>query len=236
MYLFLITREDLLHFLPKNGDVAEIGVAEGGFSKQILATATPRKLHLIDPWQEFADDYAKDANNRPQTEMDTRADAVRQMFDAEITAGQVEIHRATSTDALPAFADASLDWVYIDGNHTYEAVSEDLRSYWPKVRDDGFLLGHDYTNHAVYRAMGFGVVEAVNEFSGAAQTPIMLLTYDAEPTYLLAKNPNAENTHRLLGLMMQRAHFFEIRDFPERGMQHKQVQFPDGGKKNFFSF
>jgi len=236
MYLFLITRGDLISFLPKGGTVAEIGVAEGTFSREIIEKSSPKCLHLIDPWKEFDDAYADDVNNKKQAEMDERAAAVRQLFDAEITQGQVEIHRCTSEEALDRIDDGALDWVYIDGNHTYEAVLEDLSGYWDKVGGDGFILGHDYTNHAAYRAMGFGVVEAVNAFCSDKQTPILILTYDPEPTDLLAKNPDAEVTHWLLGTLMQSFHFIEIRDFPDRGMVHKQAQFPGGKTRDFLSF
>jgi len=236
MYLFLITRGDLISFLPKGGTVAEIGVAEGAFSRAIIEKSAPKCLHLIDPWKEFDDAYADDVNNKKQAEMDERAAAVRQLFDAQITQGQVKIHRCTSAEALDRFEDGALDWVYIDGNHTYEAVRGDLSNYWDKVGDDGFILGHDYTNHAAYRAMGFGVVEAVNEFCSEKQTPILILTFDAEPTYLLAKNPDAEVTQWLLGTLMQSIHFIEIRDFPGRGMIHKQAQFPSGKTRDFLSF
>ena len=49
-----------------------------------------------------------------------------------------------SQDAAGRFADGSLDYVYIDGEHSYEAVTRDLASYFPKVRPGGHLIGDDY--------------------------------------------------------------------------------------------
>lgn len=55
--------------------------------------------------------------------------------------------------------DESVDAVYIDGLHTYEGVKNDLLAWLPKMKRDGWLLGHDY------RPGKFdGVVRAVNEF------------------------------------------------------------------------
>jgi len=64
MFLFFNPREDFLLQLPKGGTVAEIGVASGDFSDQILDRSSPEKLHLIDPWiYQKDDDYQKDPNN-----------------------------------------------------------------------------------------------------------------------------------------------------------------------------
>ena len=60
-YLFNNKREDLLRFLPKNAVVAEIGVAHGDFSAQILEQSSPERLYLIDPWVHQDDgDYQVD--------------------------------------------------------------------------------------------------------------------------------------------------------------------------------
>src|SRR5579863_9495292 len=64
MLLCAINRNQLLHFLPKGGEGAEIGVAKGEFSEALLGTVQPRKLHLIDPWEhQEREDYAHDGNN-----------------------------------------------------------------------------------------------------------------------------------------------------------------------------
>ena len=64
MYVLQISRVDLLQFLPKGGVVAEIGVAEGGFSKKILNATSPQTLHLIDPW-EFQDRDDRNTGKTP---------------------------------------------------------------------------------------------------------------------------------------------------------------------------
>jgi hypothetical protein len=49
-----------------------------------------------------------------------------------------EIVRAFSRDAAGRFADASLDFVYLDANHKYPFIAEDLRLWWPKVKPGGW--------------------------------------------------------------------------------------------------
>lgn len=57
---------------------------------------------------------------------------------------EVRIHRMRSLDAVAQFPDKSLDWVYIDGDHSYEAVKADLVAWLRKVKTGGVLVGDDY--------------------------------------------------------------------------------------------
>jgi predicted O-methyltransferase YrrM len=52
--------------------------------------------------------------------------------------------RTTSEEASSHFEDESLDFVYIDGDHTYNAVTLDLEKWYPKVKKGGLFYGHDY--------------------------------------------------------------------------------------------
>jgi hypothetical protein len=52
--------------------------------------------------------------------------------------------RASSDKAADMFGDSTLDFVYIDANHSYECVKKDLETWYPKVRSGGFICGHDY--------------------------------------------------------------------------------------------
>ena len=47
-------------------------------------------------------------------------------------------------DALADFEDGSLDFVYIDGDHSFKYIAEDLVEWSKKVRSGGCVSGHDY--------------------------------------------------------------------------------------------
>ena len=55
--------------------------------------------------------------------------------------------RMTSHQASKMFSDNSLDFVYIDANHSYESVREDLKIWYPKVTNGGYLFGDDYLGY-----------------------------------------------------------------------------------------
>ena len=80
--------------------------------------------------------------------MDAVYESVIDRFRSEIEGGQVLVQRARSVDAAASFSDESLDWAYIDGDHTYEAVKRDLDAYYRIVKSGGFLAGDDYGRRA----------------------------------------------------------------------------------------
>ena len=193
-YLFNNKREDLLRFLPENAVVAEIGVANGDFSAQILEQSNPKRLYLIDPWaHQGDDDYQEDPNNVSQVEADKRCEAVQCRFSSEIERGQIVIIRELATVASQQFTNNYFDWVYIDAMHTYQAVSDDLHKYWPKIKPGGILLGHDYANNEGSRQMKFGVVSAVNDFFDEVSCEFTALTLEPFPTYVLSKDTTSED-------------------------------------------
>jgi hypothetical protein len=159
-------RETLLRAMPRGSVCAEVGVHLGDFSQQILAEVHPRELHLIDPWKyEASETYAESlyggAQGGSQATMDERYAGVRARFRREIAARRVVVHRATSEEAVRAFPDGYLDWVYIDGNHQYEFARQDLALFAAKLRPGGFLTGDDYADGGWWQG---GVKRAVDEF------------------------------------------------------------------------
>ena len=151
--------------MPRGSACAEIGVWMGDFSARILAEVEPSKLFLIDPWEhEAGETYSHawygGACAGGQAEMDRACASVAERFAPAIARGTVEILRLDSRAAARSLPDQHLDWVYIDGNHTYEFVRDDLASYYPKVKPGGLLTGDDYRLDGWW---GDGVVRAVDE-------------------------------------------------------------------------
>lgn len=159
-------RIPLLRTLPRESIGAEIGVFKGAFSTKILTTLHPRKLHLIDPWHYETDTTYKrswygGSGGKDQATQDGIHQGVRTRFAKEISAGVVTVHRAPSADAAGQFAQRYFDWVYIDGNHLYDFVKQDLHAYFPKLKPGGLLCGDDY---GVKGWWDHGVTRAVDEF------------------------------------------------------------------------
>lgn len=135
----------------------------------------PRTLHLIDPWLCLEDKrYQRShygAKHADQQIMDARYTRVLERFEAEVRSGCVQVHRSTSLDAVTFFPDEYFDFIYLDGDHHYDAVAADLDAYFPKVRPGGLIVGDDYLDG---RWWGDGVIRAFHEFIHARAVLIEL--------------------------------------------------------------
>lgn len=136
-------RNRLLERLPSHAVCAEIGVWTGDFSERILKITQPRELHLIDSWA-FQPIYPHrwygGGAAKGQADMDAVHQSVVQRFQGH---ENVVVHRLTSLAAADRFADETFDWVYIDANHSYDAVKQDLAAWLPKLKPNGQLTGDD---------------------------------------------------------------------------------------------
>lgn len=148
--VLLPSRRALLELMPKDSVVAEIGVANGDFSEEILELAAPKTLHLVDCWD----------SERYQSGKTT----VDRKFQEQIESEQVRINRGLSVDVLKTFENDYFDWVYIDTDHSYKTTALELLEGERVVKPGGRILGHDFCTGNVVKPLVYGVIQAVNEF------------------------------------------------------------------------
>jgi hypothetical protein len=161
----------LLDVLPRGSVGAEIGVFRGGYSLEILASVKPAKLHLIDEWP------PRVTCQKPEQFLGTENHRfVLERFRHEIAAGIVVVHRARSPAAADGFPDGHFDWVYIDADHTYEAVRDDLAAWRPKVKPGGLVMGHDYCQP---KGRNYGVIRAVADSVERGELQMVGITGEA---------------------------------------------------------
>ena len=128
---------------------AEIGVADGRYSEILCKEITGLKLICVDPWAVYESCW------RTQKYQDNAYNQTRE----KLKGYNVNILRKTSVEASLGIPDNSLDFVFIDGSHTFDHVMTDLIIWARKVRQGGIVSGHDY-----YFFSDSGVVEAVNKY------------------------------------------------------------------------
>ena len=183
--LYVRGRGELPHILNARGLLgqgAEIGVLRGEFSEHLLDRWRGEKLHCIDPWREFPRDEYWDNKNVPQVEHDRLfAETVARL---RRFGPRAEIRRQTSVEAAARFADGALDFVFIDGQHHYEAVRDDLHAWHPKLRRGGLLCGHDYLDGTL-NGCRYGVRRAVEEFAGARGMRVVVAHEPRFPSWFM---------------------------------------------------
>jgi hypothetical protein len=130
----------------------EIGVDRGATSEYLIKNLPNLKLYGVDPYVDYQDWWGWVAwSETAYMEMRNRLDPYGENF---------VLVRKTSDDAAASFEDESLDFVFVDGIHTYEQVMLDCQNYYSKVKKGGFFGGHDYTS-----VEGVGV--AAREFAAS---------------------------------------------------------------------
>ncbi len=171
--LNLQTRSEFPAFLNEcglTGTGAEIGVQEGIFSESVLESWKGKTLFSIDAWQNFdAGDYVDWSNRTDDEQIFLYANTtlrLRSFGERSI------VWRMTSEQAASVIPDNTLDFCYIDADHSYEAVRRDIEMWLPKVKLGGIICGHDYVKDGeIWDKTGknfvglFGVQRAVKEFA-----------------------------------------------------------------------
>lgn len=152
-----MTREDLAFLFAKlrfyRG--VEIGTERGHYARTLCQSNPDLFLCCVDPWKAYSG-YREHVS---QEKLDGFYEETKQRLEPH----QCQLIREFSSDALKFFANKSLDFVYIDGNHDYQYVVNDICNWMPKIKSGGIMSGHDYIKRkdAKYK---MGVVQAVQGY------------------------------------------------------------------------
>jgi predicted O-methyltransferase YrrM len=129
---------ELIDKLP-GGKMVELGSAYGESS---LLFAKKFEVTAVDVWENFTEGREKEFDER-----------VRDY-------PNINKLKTNSIEALNHFEDNSLDFCYIDANHSYEYVKGDIRGWLKKIKKGGAIGGHDYSYKFI------GTIQAVEELLG----------------------------------------------------------------------
>lgn len=172
-----------LELLYPNGIGIEIGVKKGEFSKILLQGWNCNKLYLVDAW-EYQDNNIYDEDFSKKDHNDNYNYTINNIKEYS---NRVEIIKGYSVEVVKKFQDNFFDFIYIDANHSYEAVKQDLEFWYPKLKNQGLIMGDDYTFENIHspKVNGdeiFGVKKAVDEFCNKKYKNISL-EYTGDWTY-----------------------------------------------------
>lgn len=142
---------------------AEIGVFRGEFAEVLCQSIPNLKYYGIDPW------YTGDMKNH--IHIGQYEQVIKKLAPYNAT-----IIKKFSMDAVADFDNGSLDFVYIDANHLFDFVVNDVIEWAKKVRKGGIVAGHDYE-----LVKGCGVVPAVDGYVWSHSHHLNLTT-DTEET------------------------------------------------------
>ena len=115
---------------------AEIGVERGVYAERLCQQLPKLKLYAIDPWAAYKG-YREHVSQ-------PKLDNFYEITKKKLASYNCEIIRKFSMAAVEDFEDESLDFVYIDGNHDFKNVANDIVEWEKKVRAGGIVSGHDF--------------------------------------------------------------------------------------------
>lgn len=156
------TRSDIPAFLKAQGlttRIAEVGVRYGYNFEQLLSCG-PMEAFAIDHWRVTGKKSEQDTD-LTQTQLD---DIYIAVVARNLHRPNVCVVRAASSQAVALLPLCSLDYVYIDADHTKDGSLADMLLWWKRIRQGGILGGHDYIKLKARNGVSFGVIEAVDEF------------------------------------------------------------------------
>jgi hypothetical protein len=138
-----VRAEEVISRMPEGELVgAEVGVDNGRMSAELLTRAPGLTLYMIDSWQALSRKKGALSNT-------------------EFASGRRVVVHSDSLEAAKHVEDNSFDFVFIDADHSYEAVRDDIAAWAPKVKPGGWLCGHDHGKGVV---SCLGVDKAVHQF------------------------------------------------------------------------
>ena len=137
--------------------IAEVGIGYGTHAKELLAHTSLDRLYLIDPMVFYPNDaFAADVMNTepsvPGNQFNEFAELIRnELYQWESRYTWFRQPSLTITDEQ--IPEKSIDCVFIDGDHSYDAVLADITFWWTRIRSGGQMLGDDYWMKDVRRAV-----------------------------------------------------------------------------------
>lgn len=166
------TRIDLAGLLGRLGLVngVEVGTRDGTFAEVLYKNIPNLKLSCVDPWDayyHFDTEYGKKNYD---------------IAVSKIVPLGAKLIKAISVEGVKEFEDNSLDFVYIDGDHRFDYVMEDLIAWGRKVKVGGVIAGHDY-----YRFRNAGVVPAVDVYTNCHYVNEWFITDEKEASFFWVK-------------------------------------------------
>jgi hypothetical protein len=170
MYLQYImnfdTRNEMIKYYCdtiSNPVILEIGVFKGEFLDYLVKNCNIGAIDAVDLFEGTASSGDVDGNNIVYYNI---ALSYLELLEKYEDRRNVAIYKSHSVVFLKCQPDNTYDIIYIDGDHSYNGVKNDLINAYSKIKDGGYIMGHDYELNMEKAKIRheFGTKQAVDEF------------------------------------------------------------------------
>jgi hypothetical protein len=169
--------------------VLEIGVFRGEFLDYIVNNCSIYSIDGVDLFQGDSCSGDVDGNNVVHYNL---AKSYHELTDKYKNSSIVKLIQSDSSSYLKTINNDYYDIIYIDGDHSYEGVKKDLSASFEKVKNGGYIMGHDYemNMNKAKNVYEFGVKQAVDEFCRLYNQNITEKAIDGCVSYSIKINKN----------------------------------------------
>lgn len=166
-------------------NIAEIGVFTGNLTGKVIRDCKGifENYYCIDPWKPYPENYDREPRPEELT-LEYWENIFNRVNGMAQRNSELNIIRKTSLEGVNDIEDRSLDIIYIDAIHDYENGRADILAWLDKVRDYGFVAGHDYLTRFE------GLIKAIDEIFG------MDLTVFSDSNWFVRVEPNKREIYK----------------------------------------
>lgn len=149
--------------------IVEIGVWKGHSISYLANKNRDSEIWAVDLFEDTTDDYYYNTGDIKK-QIPIIYDIYQENLIKTNTRQIIKDLKGNSWDVSNNFSNDYFDFIFIDANHSYDYVKNDITSWYPKLKTGGIISGHDYSQK--------GVSEAVNEFALSLNKEVLNYTHD----------------------------------------------------------
>lgn len=168
------TRLDLLSLVDKQCKMVELGVFRGEFAKDIIQIVQPSELFLVDIWDGEMGSGNKDGDN--YVKITNMKNIYLNLIHQTKSHNNIHVVRSDTVSFLRSCEENYFDAIYVDADHSEQAVYNDMIESFRVIRPGGYLMGHDYHHQ---------IKIAVDKFCVDYNQKIVHVTDDGCPSFLI---------------------------------------------------
>jgi len=186
------TRNEMLQYYCNkltNPKLLEIGVFKGDFLDYLVKHCKTGSIDAVDLFEGVTCSGDVDGNNVEHYDIGKSYTELLTKYTGMPT---IQLFKSDSVKFLQSKEDNTYNIIYIDGDHSYNGVKNDLINAFSKIKNGGYIMGHDYEMNMkkARNNYNFGVKEAVDEFCITYKQTILSKAFDGCVSYCIYINKN----------------------------------------------
>ena len=177
--LIFDTRKEMIKYYSNkisNPKILEIGVFKGDFLDYLVKECSAT-IDAVDLFEGITCSGNEDGNNVVDCDV---GKSYLELLDKYKEVPNIKLHSSNSIGFLQSQEDNTYDIIYIDGDHSYDGVKKDLINSASKIKNGGYIMGHDYemNMNKAKHVYDFSVKQAVDEFCTTYNQSIIAKSMD----------------------------------------------------------